>query len=125
MIRWFSHVIAFSFVLVIWLFNVSQLWIYKYVLYDFVNDLRIASNDKWDVFYTILYGVVIAYGLIVALPCVIYLLWFYFVKAEENYKENPTSVYFHKAFNKICFFATYISIIVVISLNLSCTYWPI
>ena len=36
------------------------------------------------------------------------------------YKLNPQPVTFHKLFNKICYFATYISIMTIMSLNLTC-----
>lgn len=122
-VRWFLHIVAFIFVLIMWILALSQLWIYKICLYSSQADLRITSNSEWnDPIYTIMYCILIAYGLLVAVPCIVYLLWLYFVKAESNYRDNPQTVYVHKVFNKICYFATYISIITVMGLNLSCKY---
>lgn len=120
-VRWFLHIIAFIFVLIIWIVAVSQLWIYKLCLYSSQANARIASNDKWDdPLYTIMYSLLIGYGLLVAIPCIVYQLWLYFVKAEANYRDNPQPVHVHKVFNKICYLATYVSIITVMGLNLSC-----
>jgi hypothetical protein len=120
-VRWFIHIIGFIFILLIWILTASQLWIYKICLYYSKLSARYATNDNWkDPIYTILYSVTIVYGLFVVFPCIIYLLWYYFVQAEKNYKANPQNVYFHKLFNKICYFATYISIITVMGLNLRC-----
>ena len=86
-IRWFLHVIAFSFILIVWMLDIGQLWIYKICLYDSYADERICTNDNWDdPFYTIMYSVTIGYGLLVAFPCIAYLMWLYFVKAEKNYR---------------------------------------
>lgn len=106
-----------------WILALSQIWIYRICLYSSQADIRITSNTKWDdPLYTIAYCILLAYGLLVAVPSIIYLLYLYFVKAESNYRENPQAVYVHKVFNKICYFATYISIITVMGLNLSCKY---
>jgi len=67
-----------------------------------------------------MYVAVFVYGLFVAFPCLIYLMWMYFVKTEEMYKSNPQPARYHKIFNKVCYFATYISIMTVMSVNLTC-----
>lgn len=115
--RWFLHLIAISLIIVIWILDASQLWVYKISLKD------IAFNSNWvDPLYTILYSVTIAYGLLLAFPASVYLLYRYFIKAEDNYKINREGVVYHKQYNKVCYFATYISIIVVIGLNLRCNF---
>ena len=88
--RWFFHLFAFAIIVIIWMFDAIQLWIYAINLNDSVNSRRIMINDNWDEpIYSIMYGVVLIYGLFVAFPCLSYLLWLYFVKTEENYKANP------------------------------------
>lgn len=85
--RWFLHLLAFSFIFIIWMLDVGQIWIYKYTLKDF------GANSNWsDPFYTILYAAAIAYGVIIAFPSCIYLTYRYFIKAEDNYKMNPQPV---------------------------------
>lgn len=88
--RWFFHIIGFAFVVIVWIFDCTQLWIYKICLYDGIIDARIMSNDNWnDPIYTIMYVVIILYGFFIAFPCLIYLMWMYFVKTEEMYKASP------------------------------------
>ena len=113
--RWFLHLIAISLIIIIWILDASHLWVYKISLND------IAFNSNWsEPLFTILYGVTVAYGLLLAFPTSVYLLYRYFIKAEDNYKSNPELVEYNKFYNKICYYATYISIIIVLSLNLAC-----
>ena len=120
--RWFFHLFAFAIIVICWMFDAIQLWIYAINLNDSVRG-RILINDNWDEpIYSIMYGVVIFYGFFVAMPCLAYLLWLYFVKTEENYKANPEKVKVHKIFNKVCYFATFISFMTVTSLNLTCRF---
>ena len=79
--RWFFHLFAFAIIVICWMFDAIQLWIYAINLKDSVNDVRIMINDNWDEpIYSIMYGVVILYGFFIAIPCLAYLLWLYFVK---------------------------------------------
>lgn len=115
--RWFSHLIAISLIVMIWILDSSHLWVYKISLKD------IAFNSNWnDPLYTFMYALTVVYGLLLAFPFSIYLLYKYFIRTEDNYKLTQEAVQYHKNHNKVFYFATYISIIVVIGLNLACKY---
>jgi len=46
-VRWFFHIIAFAFVVVVWIFHASQLWIYAICFNDSTRGSRIMNNDHW------------------------------------------------------------------------------
>ena len=71
-----------------------------------------------DPIYPVLYGLTIGLRILLEIPFGVYLLVYYMRLATEQYSESPKPAYTHKIFNKICYFATYIAFIVIMSLNL-------
>lgn len=75
-------------------------------------------NSEWNDTYYVLYDALIGLGVVLWIPSQIYLLVYYFKTLQYRYSLAQEGKEVNKYFNKICFFATYISLIVVMSLNI-------
>ena len=79
--------VAFAFIMVMWIFHAIFYWIYQGILYNPATYQRLMEIYRWN--YTsndMWYGVTLAYGLFVAFPCFIYLMKLYLYKAQEIYR---------------------------------------